>query len=79
MSSLANIGPAELYTSRSAGALSSWLPMPSSLRRTGDEAEASKAGDHSDVDGDAKKACSLSGEAEAPVLALSYWAEGEPR
>ncbi|CAB1120487.1 unnamed protein product [Ectocarpus sp. CCAP 1310/34] len=82
LSSLANIGPAELYRHGAPSSrrnLLSWLSIPSSLRRANGDSPVDyrKIQKDKDLDGvDNGKA----GLVEAvPVLALSYWVEGKPR
>lgn len=82
MSSLANIGPAELYR-QPKGARdrwASWLPLPFSQRRGGDGVGVveSKAAENKEIDSPEKQGPSAS-VVEVPVLALSYWVDGEPR
>ncbi|CAM9656393.1 unnamed protein product [Ectocarpus sp. 8 AP-2014] len=82
LSSLANIGPAELYRQGAPSSrrnLLSWLSIPSSLRRANEDAPVGygKIQKDKDLDGVDKGTAGL---VEAvPVLALSYWVEGEPR
>ncbi|CAM9925454.1 unnamed protein product, partial [Ectocarpus fasciculatus] len=87
LSSLANIGPAELYrqgapsssSSSSRRNLLSWLSIPSPLRRANEDAPVGygKVQKGKDLNGAEKDTVGL---VEAvPVLALSYWVEGEPR
>lgn len=82
LSSLANIGPAELYRQGAPNSrhnLLSWLSIPSSLRRANEDAPVGygKIQKDKDLDGVDKGTAGL---VEAvPVLALSYWVEGEPR
>eukprot|EP00752_Nemacystus_decipiens_P002321 g2194.t1 len=79
VSSLANIGPAELYPQpRSRGRLSSWLPLPISREKLGDDGEVvdTKFAKKKEIDSVEEQEV---GVAQVPVLALSYWVDGEPR
>ena len=84
MKSLANIGPADIYqqlsSKRARGRLSSWLPLPLSRKREdGYETVNRKTDKERETDCSVEKHEQDTGPAEVPVLALSYWVEGEPR
>lgn len=86
LSSLANIGPAELYrqgapssSSSSRRNLLSWLSIPSSLRRGNEGAPVGYGKIQKDKDVDSVEKDTAGLVETVPVLALSYWVEGEPR
>lgn len=85
LSSLANIGLAELHQRQSSvearGRLSSWLPLPLWRRRGNgvEVADSKKAAKANKIDGVDKHGHREASLAEVPVLALSYWTDGEPR
>lgn len=82
LSALANIGPAELYQPSCKGGHSrlSWLlPTLSRRRRGGDEEVVDgKTANNREISGLEKRGPGAD-TVEVPVLALSYWFDGEPR
>eukprot|EP00903_Cladosiphon_okamuranus_P019442 g17877.t1 len=84
LSSLANIGLAEVYhksnSMRGQGRLPSWLPLPFSRKRKKGGVEAgNRKTTNNEEAGSLGKPGPGAGSEEVPVLALSYWVNGVPR